>query len=348
MFEENSIKLSICITTFNRAVFIQKALESIIPQLTGECEIVVVDGASRDNTQAVVAECSRGCGGLRYVRLERNNGVERDFNTTVELARGEYCWFMSDDDIIKPGAVSRVLDALHREASLILVNTDVRDGDMSKVLKESLFHDIAVPVYGPSEMDRLFGEMGSYLIYIGCVVIKRSIWLSREKERYYGSMFFHVGVIFQEKLPGEALVITEPCISIRMANDHSYWENVFEIFLAKWPTLIWSLPPSEEAKRKVCRREPWREVRILLLYRALGAYSISDYRRWIRPSLRTMREALPPVFVALVPCILINAVYTLYCSVTRRERWWLPELKKSRARLLNGGPQTVENRTLSL
>src|SRR5262249_57418214 len=40
-----------------------------------------------------------------------------------------------------------------------------------------------------------------YVSFIGCVVIKRDLWLNREKDRHIGSEFIHVGVIFQAPLP---------------------------------------------------------------------------------------------------------------------------------------------------
>ena len=46
--------LSICIATYNRASYIGETLDSIIPQLDDDVELLVVDGASTDNTEDVV------------------------------------------------------------------------------------------------------------------------------------------------------------------------------------------------------------------------------------------------------------------------------------------------------
>ena len=47
-------KLSICIPTYNRAAYIGETLASIISQSNDDIEIVIVDGASTDNTADVV------------------------------------------------------------------------------------------------------------------------------------------------------------------------------------------------------------------------------------------------------------------------------------------------------
>ncbi len=47
-------KLSICIATYNRSNYISETLNSIIPQLNENVELVIVDGASTDNTEMVI------------------------------------------------------------------------------------------------------------------------------------------------------------------------------------------------------------------------------------------------------------------------------------------------------
>ena len=50
----------------------------------------------------------------------------------------------------------------------------------------------------------------SYLSFIGGIIIQRQLWRARDKASYFGSYFIHVGVVFQQPLPGDTLVIAEP------------------------------------------------------------------------------------------------------------------------------------------
>src|SRR5688572_20142525 len=97
--------LSICITTFNRSKFIGATLESILTQTPECCEVVVLDGGSTDGTKQIISEYARRFDRLRYIRNDVNGGYDRDCNQVVELACGKYCWLMTDDDLLKPGAV---------------------------------------------------------------------------------------------------------------------------------------------------------------------------------------------------------------------------------------------------
>lgn len=117
-----SVLLSFCIPTFNRGAFIGEALESIVKQAKNDIEIVIVDGGSTDNTSEVVEYYRNQFSNIYYHRQSYNAGVDRDMDASVRLAKGEYCWLMSSDDIIAPGAIDRIRRALESGADIYLSN----------------------------------------------------------------------------------------------------------------------------------------------------------------------------------------------------------------------------------
>ncbi len=332
----NSIRLSICITTLNRVDFIGATLDSIISQATDEVEVVIVDGGSVDNTEKVVRQYQQRFSRLRYFRPQANMGIDRDFDKTVELAQGEYCWLMSDDDILKPGAIQTVLDETRRNYGLIIVNAEVRNPDLSRIVDERRLQSSVNQVYGSADRERFFVEVADYLSFIGCVVIKRHLWISREREKYFGTAFIHVGVIFQGPLLQDTLVIAEPLISIRYGN--ALWTaKSFQIWMFSWPQLIWSFPDyPDAAKRAVCPREPWRKTTTLLVYRARGAFSLKEYYGWLEPRLRSQWSRLIVKTIAQLPGCVLNLLGIIYFSVfSRRSRMPLLDLQSSQFYWLN-------------
>jgi glycosyltransferase involved in cell wall biosynthesis len=323
------IKLSICIATFNRAKFIGATLETLISQIGEDVEIVILDGGSTDGTQEVVQRYGH-CAQLRYCRQETNNGVDRDFDRAVSLALGEYCWLMSDDDLVKAGAITRILESLRHLPSLVIVNAEVRNHNFSILLEGRRLPFDSDRIYRPDQLDQLFVDTGLYLTFIGCVVIKRQLWIGRPKETYFGSQFIHMGVIFQAMLPHDALVIASVLITIRYGNA-SWKAREFEIWMFRWPTLVWSLPGlSESAQDSVCPRDSWRRLKTLLLYRAKGAYSRREFRLWLRPRLSFLR-GLAPRMIAILPGVLINAAAIAYYKQDQRTAaMTLSDLKNSR------------------
>ena len=272
--------LSICIATYNRADYIGVTLDSIISQIDDDIELLVVDGASTDDTEAVVRRYSEKESRIRYVRLPVKGGVDHDYDKSVELARGEFCWLFTDDDIIKPGAVAAVKVAIEKGNDLIVVNAEVRDRELSAMLTPRRINMYENKIYTPYEMEDLFIDVLHHLSFIGAVIIRRDVWLNRERNIYFGTEFVHVGVIFQTPLSGPALIIAEPYIIIRFGN--AQWtQRSFDIWMFKWPKLVWSFRGiSNIAKSKVIPKEPWRNFKKLILHRSVGTYNLSFYRKY--------------------------------------------------------------------
>jgi abequosyltransferase len=305
-------RLSICIATYNRADVIGETLESIIPQVTEDVEIVIVDGASTDDTGVVIGRYSEHCPQIRYIRLPEKGGVDQDYCRAVEHARGEMCWLFTDDDLFDSGAVKAVLDEIEKGYSLIVVNAQVMSKDFSKVFVDKQMPINGNEIYDRNGNDKLFQRVIPFMSFIGCVVINRDLWLRREKERYYGTEFIHVGVIFQEPLPGLALVIAESYIKIRFGN--AQWTSrAFEIWVIKWPNLLRSFENiSERQRQEYGKTESWHNFKTIVIYRALGAYSAREYVRWFSAGDFSLWWRLGALFIVMIPSLLMNSILLIY------------------------------------
>jgi hypothetical protein len=246
-------------------------------------------------------------------------GVDRDFDTAVQHATGEYCWLLCDDDMVKPGAVAKVLAETRRKHSLLVVNADVWDAGYSKILEERRIKAVEDRVYPSSGIEALFADTAGFLTFIGGVVIRRDLWIARERECYFGTEFVHVGVIFQAPLPGTALVISKPLVSIRYGI--AQWtERSFDIWMFKWPELVWSLPDlSDDAKNRITRREPWRLLKNLLVYRAMGVYSRKVYHDKVRNRIQDRGRRAVPCLVSMLPGRALNLLGIAYFSLFHRQ-----------------------------
>src|SRR4029453_15016896 len=87
------VKASVIITTHNRPHLLPRAIHSAFAAGT-DVEVIVVDDASSDNTAEVCTSFSD----IKYVRLERNQGVAEARNVGLRESRGEYITFLDDDD----------------------------------------------------------------------------------------------------------------------------------------------------------------------------------------------------------------------------------------------------------
>jgi glycosyltransferase involved in cell wall biosynthesis len=285
-------------------------LETLIAQVTPDCEIVVLDGGSTDDTEGTVSALVSRFQGLRYINQGAAHGCERDYSKAIESASGRYCWTVPDDDVVNPGAVATVLKFLDSDYSLILSNFEVMDASEAQGERYRIYEMATDKTFCSNDMESLYWNAGILATYLGSIIIERQLWLSRNKEPYYGSLHAHTGVIFQAKLPGPSLVLANPIIAHRVSGSHSWSARASEMIF-KWPELVDSLAISEKAQgdfRKMLSPTSWIPA---LLLRALRYMSAREYRRWCRSRSCTPMERL----VATVASITPPAVAFLACML---------------------------------
>src|SRR5687767_2032203 len=101
---------SIIIPTHGRPHLIPQVIESA-RQAGTDVEIIVVDDASIDETASVCKTLA----GIKYIRLDRNQGVAGARNVGILASRGKYVAFLDDDDLRLPGSIDVQVRALEAD-----------------------------------------------------------------------------------------------------------------------------------------------------------------------------------------------------------------------------------------
>ena len=131
--------VSIVTPTFERAHFIERTIRSVAGQSYPHVEHIVVDGASKDGTAALLERCATQYN-LRWVS-EPDRGMYDAINKGLRMARGEIVAYLNSDDLYFPWSVERVVDAFRQD-----IATDLVYGD---ALRIDRFRRITVPVFAP-------------------------------------------------------------------------------------------------------------------------------------------------------------------------------------------------------
>ncbi len=228
-------KLSICIPTYNRAKFLDEALESIAGQDGLEnVEIVISDNASSDDTSAVVARWKDklACD-VTYFRWDSNQGADANFLHVIDIASGEYCWLLGSDDKLADGAVSSLLPCLD-DTSLLLVDYDLMSTDMGTLIqhRKTLSCEPGTRFrLGEAADFRTYlshaHELSSLFAYISTLIVRKQDWAAVEtRSEFMGSAWIHVTKALEMFGNGGVLTYVGKTLILNRSGNDSFLEEV--------------------------------------------------------------------------------------------------------------------------
>ena len=219
--------LSISLPVYNFAAFLPETLTSILSQDgVKDVDVVVVDGASTDDTGEVVARIAAAHHNLRYVRLPVKGGIDRDMELAVEHATGDYVWLFSGDDIMEPGALQIISNRIKSLPDVILCRhleqttsgTRIEypvlseDGDRRFELTSDLARN---------EYARLAKTTEAFFSFMSSLVVKRASWHTvASDERFEGTCWAHAARLLRVMKNGMVLdYVHQPLLFRRPDND---------------------------------------------------------------------------------------------------------------------------------
>tara|TARA_R110001583_G_C5671425_1_gene411194 strand:- start:21839 stop:22861 length:1023 start_codon:yes stop_codon:yes gene_type:complete len=177
------IRLSVCIPTYNFGCFIGQTLDSILPQITEEVEVIVLDGGSTDETEKMVANRQRECSLLTYFHQNFRGGIDRDIEKVVSLAKGEYCWLFSADDIMLPNSINKILEAIKSKDDVYIGEHFMCTLEMVPISTYPLFNNLSHPRLfnlGDAEQRKVYFSKARtsevFFSFMSGPIFKKKIW----------------------------------------------------------------------------------------------------------------------------------------------------------------------------
>lgn len=163
--------LSIVISTYNAADILQRCLNSIYAQDFPGIEIVIVDGASKDGTRAVIEANAARIGPWLS---QPDKGIYDAWNKALRLATGQWLYFIGADDVLHgPTAISEAMAQIARAPEGTLVaygqidyidrnDQPIRLGQPWDELRDAMRSQMALPHQGVFHARALFKRFGGF------------------------------------------------------------------------------------------------------------------------------------------------------------------------------------------
>lgn len=133
--DANGPLLTVAITTFNYAHFLPDAVASVMRQGVEDCEILIFDNASEDNTEEVVNSLKNPL--IRYVRHSSNLGPHENGNRCLASSRGRYVKFLCADDVLRGGVLRKQLNVFEANPNVVLVTCGYLSTDSQLNVQEA-------------------------------------------------------------------------------------------------------------------------------------------------------------------------------------------------------------------
>lgn len=97
------VKLSIVIPYYKCYDYTKKLLDTLVPQLTDETEIILVDDGCNETRLDEFKDK------IDIIHLEQNGGAGHSYNTGIDKATGDYIGFIDADDMVSTDYIETLL-----------------------------------------------------------------------------------------------------------------------------------------------------------------------------------------------------------------------------------------------
>ena len=140
-------KLSFVLPCFNVGRYISDCLDSLYNQGLSEeeFEVLCINDCSTDDTRDVILSFNKGHSNLKLIDHTENLTAGGARNTGIEIAQGEYIWFVDPDDAIKENCFSELYDkAKDTDADVLFFNFDDADENLKVLVEDRTYPDSIV------------------------------------------------------------------------------------------------------------------------------------------------------------------------------------------------------------
>ncbi len=176
------IILTIAIPTYNRPDRVKNTISRLLPQLTSQVKILVLDNCSNVNVKDHLKEQIGGnvLDKVQVTRHRVNIGGDANFQRCFELCDTPYIWMLGDDDVVQENAVNLILEEINnfKDHDLIGINFN---SNCCKVERKS-----AVTISSTAELAEKLDFFGNWL-FISTSVYKTEEYLKHIRYQAWGA-----------------------------------------------------------------------------------------------------------------------------------------------------------------
>lgn len=251
--------ISVIVPIFNIEQFLPKCIESILNQTYPKLEVLLINDGSTDGSLAICTHYAAKDERIRIVTKE-NGGLSDARNYGINMATGEYLFFVDGDDYIHPCACEVLL------GNLLQANADISIGNFQKV------QDLTIVQMGQPRQcfTKYTGRESCFNLYNELGVIFTTAWGKLYKTIVFKDIRYPKGKIHEDEFIAYQLLY--------FSNTVVYTEEILYFYVQREDSIIHrkydekNLVMLEMAEQTICFFQKRKEIELerLAVERALG------------------------------------------------------------------------------
>ena len=130
-------KVSIIMPSYNYAMYIRQAIESVLNQTYQNWDLIIIDDASTDYSLNVINEYVKKDSRIKLIINEKNLGLAGTLKKAIDFADGEWIAFLESDDEFLPDSIEEKIKSARLGADIIYTDTEpFQDSEMAANIEE--------------------------------------------------------------------------------------------------------------------------------------------------------------------------------------------------------------------
>jgi len=130
--------VSIYITTKDRYLLLDRAIQSVLNQTWVNTEIIVCDDNSTDGTQDILAKYEKQFDNFYWIRNEATMGACVSRNKAIKKAKGEFITGLDDDDYFLPQRVELLMKAYDDKYAFVCSTYLRRTHERTRIVNDGI------------------------------------------------------------------------------------------------------------------------------------------------------------------------------------------------------------------
>lgn len=234
--------LSLCIPTYNRHDILSDLLDKLIPQIRengNKIQLCISDNCSTDKTADLIRDFAERFSFVDININTHNYGYDYNLCRVIDMAKSDYIWTFSDDDIILLNGIKEILNIIEEfsDKGLAVIYAKPKFVHKDKIVKNETYQLI-----DHSINDKIYNNSDEFLIDISWIVtfvssfIFKKVYIPKNLGEFMGTGFIHTPIILNSIKNGTILIATGKTIVLsRQGNGVdiifiSILEQIFIVF----------------------------------------------------------------------------------------------------------------------